>query len=177
MQGAQKGVGYMKKTAIIYKSGSGNTKEVAQAVKDALDEQEVVYFGEPSEGIEADVYLVGSWTDKGMCVKEIADFLETLRNKKVGYFGTAGFGGSTEYYQALGQRAAEHIDGSNEFLGCFFCQGKMPMGVRNRYVQMLTEHPEDRKMQVNIENFDKALTHPDAKDLEDARAWAKRVTE
>ena len=31
---------------------------------------------------------------------------------------------------------------------------------------MLQEHPEDKRMQASLENFEEALTHPDQKDLD-----------
>ena len=159
------------KIAIVYKSFSGNTKIVAEAIREALKDHNVIYFGEPEHAADADLYIIGSWTDKGMCAKEISGFVQKLRGKKIAYFGTAGFGGSEEYYRTLYQRVCALIDGSNELPGYFFCQGKMPMGVRDRYVKMLQEHPEDKKLQVSIENFDQALSHPDEKDLSDAKAW------
>lgn len=160
------------KIAIVYKSLTGNTKQVAEAVRDALD-GEIVYFGSPKSGIEADFYLIGSWTDKGMCDGEITEFLKTLNGKKIAFFGTAGFGGSEEYYQALYARVSDAVPESNRMLGSFYCQGKMPISVRNRYVAMLREHPEDKKLAVSVKNFDAALSHPDANDLERAAEWAR----
>lgn len=161
------------KIAIIYKSLTGNTKLIAETIASAFN-NEVVYCGEPQSNIGADLYFVGSWTDKGMCCKEITEFLKTLENKKIAYFGTAGFGGSEEYYRALAERVKSNVSESNEILDSFFCQGKMPMSVRERYVSMMKEHPDDKKMEVNIKNFDEALAHPDQKDLENVKTWAKK---
>lgn len=163
------------KVAIIYKSLTGNTKQVAEAVRDALTDEEIVYVGAPAQETEADVYFVGSWTDKGMCDGEIAEFLKTLDGKKIAFFGTAGFGGSEEYYQALYTRTCGVIPASNEMLGRFYCQGKMPMSVRDRYVAMLREHPEDKKLEASVENFDEALSHPDENDLKRAAEWAREM--
>lgn len=160
------------KAAIIYKSLTGNTKLVAEAIREALQEQ-VVYCGEPKDKIEADVYFIGSWTDKGICCKEIAAFLNTLEDRKIAYFGTAGFSGSKEYYQAIFERVKSLAPASHEWKNCFFCQGKMPMSVRERYVAMLTEHPDDKKHAVSVKNFDEALQHPDEDDLEAAKVWAQ----
>lgn len=164
------------KVAVVYKSLTGNTKLVADAIGEAVGES-LVYCGEPKEGLDADVYFVGSWTDKGMCCEEIAEFLKTLENKKIAYFGTAGFGGAKEYYQAIFERVTDMILSANEILDYFFCQGKMPMSVRERYVSMMTANPEDKKLAVSVENFDKALSHPDANDLEDVKVWAKTIIE
>ena len=62
-------------------------------------------------------------------------------------------------------------------LGSFYCQGKIPIGVRNRYVAMLREHPEDQKLNASVKNFDEALSHPDEKDFADARQWAQTMVD
>ncbi len=161
------------KIAIVYQSLTGNTKAVAEAIREAVSKQEIVWFGEPGEPVEADLYLVGSWTDKGLCHEGTAAYLKSLRGKKIGYFGTAGFGGSQEYYDMLFQRIKSLIDGSNRILGCYYCQGKMPQSVRQRYEKLSQENPEDAKAQASLENFDRALSHPDAQDLEGAKKWAQ----
>lgn len=163
------------KIAIIYKSLTGNTRLVAEAMEAALKNHDVVYVGEPQEGTDADLYLVGSWTDKGNCAKEIAAFLEKLEGKQIAIFGTAGFGGSAEYYNTLFARVKAQVPSSNQVLGQFFCQGKMPMSVRDRYVSMMKEHPEDKNLEVNIRNFDEALSHPSEADLKEAAAWACEI--
>ena len=92
--------------AIVYKSVTGNTKIIADKIKEKLGDN-VKYFGEPKEGIEAELYFVGSWTDKGMCCKEIENFMKSLENKQIIYFGTAGFGDSKEYYEMLFNRITQ----------------------------------------------------------------------
>lgn len=51
----------------------------------------------------------------------------------------------------------------------YMCQGKMPPSVRERYMKMKVqpEHPEN--IDALIENFDRALSHPDGNDLERLR--------
>ena len=163
------------KIAVVYKSLTGNTKLVAEAIGNALMAEHDVCVCEPAENIEADVYFVGTWIDKGSCTKEIAEFLTTLKNQKIAFFATAGFGGSQEYYDALAGRIKAQVPESNEILGQFFCQGKMPMSVRDRYVAMLQANPEDKNMEVNVKNFDEALSHPDEADLTNAVAWARSL--
>ncbi|MGI6254277.1 MAG: flavodoxin family protein BilS [Acutalibacter sp.] len=163
------------KIAIVYESMTGNTKALAQAIEEALEGENLVYVGGPDQVPEADLYLVGSWTDKGMCHQGIGEFLQSLKEKKIAYFGTAGFGGSQEYYEMLFQRVAQVVDGSNQLLGSFYCQGKMPAMVRQRYEKQLQEHPGDPQLQASLENFDRALSHPDGEDLDRAKTWAKAM--
>lgn len=158
------------KIAIVYKSVTGNTKMIANKIKEKLGNN-VEYFGEPKEKIEADLYFIGSWTDKGMCCNEIKEFIKKLENKKIIYFGTAGFGESKEYYEMLFNRIKEIIPKSNDVISYFFCQGKMPIAVKARYEKMLKENPNDKRTKLILENFDKALAHPNEKDFEDLFNW------
>ena len=163
------------KIAVVYKSLTGNTKLVAEAIADALKLEHDICVCEPAEAIEADMYFVGTWIDKGSCTKEIAEFLTKLDGCKIALFATAGFGGSQEYYDALAGRIKAQVPESNKIVGVYFCQGKMPMSVRDRYVAMLQANPEDKNMEVNVKNFDEALSHPNEADLSNAAAWARSV--
>lgn len=163
------------KIAIMYSSNTGNTKMIAEAIKEEISNKNIIYFGKIEKEIEADIYIIGSWTDKGNCSKETKEMLEKIKNKKIAYFGTAGFGGQTEYYQTLFNRIKENIDDTNEILGYFYCQGKMPMGIRNRYEQLIKENPADKHLEVSIKNFDEALKHPNEEDIEQAKKWIKSI--
>lgn len=164
------------KIAIIYASNTGNTKLIAETIKVEMKSKNIIYFGKTSENIpEADIYIIGSWTDKGNATNDILDFIKKLKNKKIAYFGTAGFGGSVEYYNTLFERVKLNIDLSNQILGYFYCQGKMPIQVRNRYVEMITKNPEDSKLKVSIKNFDDALSHPDQNDLDNVKKWINNI--
>ena len=102
------------KIAIIYDSITGNTKKIAEEIKKEIDESNLVYFGEPEKEIEADLYIVGSWTDKGMCSKKITEFLKKKKNKKIAYFGTAGFGGSIDTISGATVSSSAVITGIEE---------------------------------------------------------------
>ncbi|MDO5713681.1 MAG: flavodoxin family protein [Tissierellia bacterium] len=164
------------KIAVVFDSKSGNTEMLAEAIKGEIAAEKLVYFGKPTEDVEADLYYVGSCTQRGMCTSKVADFLKNLKNKKVAFFGTAGYGGSESYYKTLAKRSLEPLDDSNEFLGWFYCQGKMPMSVRDRYEKMMTAHPEDKKLYVSLENFDEALSHPDEEDIKRVKAWVAELS-
>lgn len=160
--------------AIIYSSNTGNTEKVAEAIRQELKDKDIVYFGKPTEEIpDADIYLLGSWTDKGDTAANMTECIQKIKNKKIAFFGTAGYGGSEEYYKTLFERVKKKIDPSNQILGSYYCQGKMPIQVRERYVKMMTQNPEDRNLQVNITNFDEALSHPDETDLQRAKEWIR----
>ena len=89
-----------------------------------------------------------------------------LRGKKVFLFGTAGFGGSEEYFEKILKAVQKSLDKTNTLTGSFMCQGKMPLSVRQRYEKMKAQPISLPHVDALIRNFDSALSHPDAEDLE-----------
>ena len=153
--------------AIVYSSKTGNTKILADTLHDCLPQADCCYFGSPNPAaMEADTLYVGFWTDKGKADESSSDFLKQLRGKQVFLFGTAGFGGSEEYFDKILKKVEHSLDKSNTVFGCYMCQGKMPMSVRQRYEEMKKQPVHLPNLDAMIENFDKALSHPDADDLE-----------
>lgn len=151
--------------SIVYSSKTGNTALLAEKVHSSLPEGTCLHCGAPSpEATAADLIFVGFWTDKGTCSEDVATFLEGLAEKQVFLFGTAGFGGADDYFQQILNRVAGHLNETNTLVGTFMCQGKMPAAVRARYAGMAEADPE--KAAPMLANFDRALAHPDADDLE-----------
>ena len=148
--------------AIVYSSRTGNTAQLAQAIKEAFPQEDCLYFGQPdAKALAAQTIYVGFWTDKGTCDEPTAEFLKTLTNQKVFLFGTAGFGGSSAYFEQILDRVQQNLGQEVEVIGRYMCQGKMPQAVRDRYASM-EDSPRRTSM---LENFDKALSHPDEQDL------------
>ena len=153
--------------AIVYSSRTGNTALLAQAIREALPAEDCLYFGAPDpKALAADTLYLGFWTDKGSCDEAMASFLESLTHQKVFLFGTAGFGGAPAYFDQILDRVAAHLGPQVTLVGRYMCQGKMPQAVRDRY-QAMEESPRRTAM---LENFDRALSHPDAQDLDRLKA-------
>ena len=159
------------KIAIVFDSNTGNTKKIDTCIKEACSNEDIIYFGSPKNIESVDLVFIGTWVDKGTCSKKIQDFIDSLSNQKVAFFATAGFGQSSEYFENLAKRFDALVNPNNQIIGHFFCQGKMPIAVRNRYVEMIKEHPDDKQLQVSIDNFDAALSHPDKNDLDKAKEF------
>lgn len=149
--------------AIVYSSRTGNTKALADAIREVLPPEDCCYFGPPdAAALAAQRLYIGFWTDKGTCDGETAAFLGQITNQQVFLFGTAGFGGAPAYFEKILNAAQENLSDSAQVVGRYMCQGKMPMGVRRRYEAM----EESPNRQVMLDNFDRALSHPDQQDLE-----------
>lgn len=169
--------------ALITNSKSGNTAQLAQALREAFaasgsapicdielpDAPDVAQLEDASSrALAADAVCVGFWCDKGSCTEGVAELLERMDGKRVFLFGTCGFGGSQEYFDQIIEHVKEHLPQTAELAGAFMCQGKMGPGVRARYEAMLAKDPTDARAQALIDNFDLALAHPDAEDLKAA---------
>lgn len=157
--------------AIVYSSRTGNTALLAKTIQEALPVGDCLYFGEPNAAaLAAETIYVGFWTDRGSCDETVAQFLQSLTNQQVFLFGTAGFGGETAYFEKILDRVKENLGPDVRVIGTFVCQGRMPQSVRKRY-EAMEDSPRRTAM---LTNFDQAVTHPDARDLEGLRAAIAR---
>lgn len=153
------------KYSIIYSSKTGNTKMLAESIREEVDAKNCNYFGAPSEeGTQADLIFVGFWTDKGTCDEKTKEFLHSLKDKHIFLFGTAGFGSDPSYYDRLLHNVSQNINDSNTIVGTYMCQGKMPAAVLTRYEKMLQACPGDEKLLAFMHNYETALAHPNEED-------------
>lgn len=153
--------------SIVYSSKTGNTRMLAEALAAFLPEEDRVYMGEPvPQARDAERIYVGFWTDKGTCDPETAAFLAELTTQEVFLFGTAGFGGSADYFEKILAEVKQKLSPQVRLIGTYMCQGKMPQGVRHRYEAM----EEGPRRQMLLDNFDQALSHPDEADLQHLKA-------
>ena len=150
------------KYAIVYSSRTGNTELLAQRLRDSLPTEDCLYMGPPNEeALAAEKLYVGFWTDKGTCDESIAAFLRSITHQQVFLFGTAGFGGAPAYFEKILAAVKENLSETATVTGSYMCQGKMPVSVRKRYESM----EESAGRQAMLDNFDRALSHPDEQDL------------
>lgn len=154
--------------AIIYDSLSGNTESLAKEIKSIKKNAYYEKINDKliEELLEYDIYYIGSPIIKGMCTDKIKRLLQKIENKKIFLFITTGYKGE-EYYESLTRRILEIIPKSNQILGISLCQGKMQDAVKERYIKLIQEHPEDKNLKVSLENFEQAKPHPDENDKKD----------
>lgn len=163
-----------QKVAVVYNSRGGNTQTVAETLAGRLEH---AGYGVKLASITATsdeasaaasaagTVLVGFWCDKGSCTDEVSALLGQLAGKRVFLFGTAGFGGSAEYFERILSGVREKLPADAIYLGGAMCQGRMAPAVRKRYEAVLAEKPGDERAQAMIDNFDAAASHPDDRDL------------
>lgn len=160
-----------KKEVIVYDSATGNTKFLAEQLAAALPGVPCGPVG-AADVSGADLVFLGFWTDKGSCSEALRAFLPALAGKRVFLFGTAGFGGSPEYFGQIITRVSSLLPGSCTVEDWFMCQGRMGEAVRRRYEAMAADPASAEKGKALLENFERASAHPDQKDVEALAAKA-----
>lgn len=161
---------------IVFDSVTGNTRLLAEKIKQCMKNDECSYFGGPAEApAQADIIFAGFWTDKGSCNESMRTFLEGLKDKDVFLFGTAGFGVIQEYFEQILGRVEAYIPENCTVKGTFMCQGKMQEGVKRSYEAMLEQNPTDKRIKVMLANFELALPHPDSSDLQELEERLKKL--
>lgn len=154
------------KYSIVYSSVTGNTKLLAEKIREILPKEDCVYFGEPgAEAKYADRIYAGFWTKNGSCDENFASFLKKLDGKEVFLFGTAGFI-SESYVKEVLSNVESELCRNAKLIGSFMCRGKMPLSVRKIYEKQLLESDRAPGIQAKLANFDKSLSHPDGNDLD-----------
>ncbi|MDO4275467.1 MAG: flavodoxin family protein [Eubacteriales bacterium] len=155
------------KYAIVYSSVTGNTERLAAALREFLPGEECVYYGAAStEKLpDAELFLLGFWTDKGTCDENMAAYMQQLQGKKVFLFGTAGFGGSEDYFHTILSNVLGQLPSSNTLLGTYMCQGQMPDSIGKRYEKMTQDNPDDARAASMLLNYRQGIGRPDEKDI------------
>lgn len=165
------------KTIVLYSTRTGNTKKVAEAIAEALPAGTpcLSLQDAPADMSGYDCVFLGFWVDRGTADKASQDMLKTLTNKHVAIFATLGANPTSEH-------AAKSLDNGAAFLpegvhltGKFICQGAVdPKLIEMMYKQFPAGHPHGRTPEREALHAE-AAKHPDAADLEHAKAFAADV--
>lgn len=165
------------KCEIIFNSKTGNTRVLAKELYERLvcEEKEIQELCEDTDAEQAELYFVGFWTDRGTCSMEVIDFLSKLQGKYVALFGTCGLGNNEDYYKDIENRVKVWIPEDNHYMGCYMCQGKMPIQVRKKYETLLNTGGQQEFAERMLRNFDEAMLHPDTKDFAGIENFAEGI--
>lgn len=165
------------KTIVLYSTRTGNTKKVAEAIAEALPAGTPCLSVKeaPADIDRYDCVFLGFWVDRGTADKDSQDMLKQLTNKHVAIFATLGADPKSEH-------AAKSLDNGAAFLSegvhvacTFICQGAVdPKLIEMMYKQFPAGHPHGKSPERDALHAE-AAKHPDAADLENAKAFAADV--
>ena len=159
---------------VLYQSQTGNTKKVATHIFSLLPgmKKDLIDIDNCGDIPESATYFIGFGVHHGTCCIEISDFLTNLSKKNVALFGTCAVANCTEYYQKIEKSVLIWLENDNCHLGSFFCQGKMPLRIRQKFEAMLASLDCDQdKIRKHLQNFDEAMIHPGQSDFDNAATF------
>ena len=158
------------KFLVVYSSRTGNTQKVARAIYDALPEPKDIFSAkEAPDPSGYDFLALGFWVDKGTANAGSAGYMETVKNKKIGLFGTLGAYPDSDHAKQCMKKAKALVQG-NEILGEFLCQGKVDPALIKMMETKMKDDPHHRMTPERKARLEEAAKHPDEKDLANARA-------
>lgn len=160
---------------VLYQSETGNTKKLATEIFAALPgmAKDLISIDEQKKIPEAETYFIGFCVHHGTCSLEVGNFLSDLSEKNVALFGTCGIANCQDYFKNIENSVSIWLEDDNDYLGAFICQGKMPLKIRQKFERMMSRQGCDEdKIRKQLQNFDEAMIHPTANDVDQAKAFA-----
>ena len=80
-----------------------------------------------------------------------------------------------EYFDSILERVEAYLPESCTVKGTFMCQGRMQENVKKRYEAMLENDPADVRIKAMLDNYEKALPHPNSEDLQELEERLKKL--
>ena len=163
----------MMKTAVIYASLTGNTRQVAERIAGAIGADMFDVATEPDVS-GYDALAVGYWVDKGTAAKPVAEFLPTVHGKKVFLFGTLGAEPDGEHADKCKANVKALVPDDNEVVGSFICQGR----IDPKLIEMFKKMPAGNVhayTERNAVRYAEAAHHPNEADFVAAESAAKQA--
>jgi flavodoxin len=159
----------MPKTLVTYFSQTGNTKKIAEAIFEALEGEKAIQpIDEIQQLEEYNLIFIGFPVHSHSVPFIIHDFIKNIpENKKIAFFSTHGsLTGSR-----LSREALEHaviLAAKAKILGTFSCRGRVSL----KALEALKKSPEHEAW---ADMAASAATHPNERDLEDAKSFSKWI--
>ncbi|MDR3259988.1 MAG: flavodoxin family protein [Fusobacteriaceae bacterium] len=163
------------KVLITYSTLTGNTKKIANSVKDAIQNADLLDISEVNT-LDYDLIIIGTWIDKGSADNKALNFIKTIKNKKTAFFFTLGAYANSEHSKNCNNKITEILkENNNEVIGSFHCQGAIDPKLIEQMKKMF---PADHHHGANPESLKRwgdASTHPDVNDERNAKEYFENL--
>ena len=158
------------KTLVTYSTLTGNTKKVAEAVFEAVSgEKEIMDIKSVKDAGSYDRIFVGYWVDKGDANEEAKKFMESLKDKKVGTFGTLGAYPDSEHAKKCVEKISDALKvNNNTVIAEFICQGAIDPKIIETMRKMGSSGPHAPTPEREA-RWAEAAKHPDEADFAAAK--------
>ncbi len=160
------------KKLVVYSSKTGNTKAVAEAIASDLENVTLCSVTDNPNIADYDCIICGYWVDRGMPDTASKNFIESIENKKIIFFGTLGAYPDGDHAKDSMKRGEELVQNKNNtILGSWLCMGKVdPNLLASMAKKYGDSHPMTDERKARIEEGNK---HPNEEDFTNAKAFVK----
>ncbi len=165
------------KKLIVYSSRTGNTKKVAYAIKEVVEDCEILSVEEALlKEIHEDLIIIGYWSDKTKPILDVITFIQKLEGKKIIGFGTMVNYADSDEAQEVTKNVTELVEEKNVLLGNWICQGKMDPKVEELFREF---GPESRYFmgEKRTKIHKDASIHPNEEDLKNVQQFVRQILE
>jgi flavodoxin len=159
------------KTAIIYSSLTGNTKLLAEKIYESSPGNTVLIdINSRFEQNEYEKIIFGFWVDRGSADKKTLSVIETISNKKIGFFATLGAYPDSEHAKKVIENVKKEFEkNNNEVSATFICQGKVSESLKEKMKSFPKEHPHYPD-EARLKRWAEADLHPNENDFCNAKS-------
>lgn len=168
------------KTLIAYSTKTGNTEKVAISIGEGIENSHVKNIKEIKDvaSLDYDFIIVGAWIDRGTANKEAFDFINKIKNKKIGFFFTLGAYPNSDHAKDCTKKIEElFTKNNNKVIGHYLCQGAIdPKLIEFMRKQFPADHPHGPNPD-RIKRWSDASSHPNLEDLQGAKLKFKKLVE
>ena len=120
--------------------------------------------------------FIGFWVNRGTADERTIAYLERVKGKKVGFFGTLGAYPDSEHAGKVIENVSLIISKENTLLGSFLCQGRIQSKLTDKFKK--TEGNHTHKMTPErIQRHKDAESHPDDADIQNCITACRSMTE
>ncbi len=148
------------KSLVVYSSKTGNTRQLADAVAEALPGETEVHAVDTAPAPQGyDLVAIGFWLQAGRPDPAAAAYMERLQgDEKVFLFATHGAAADSAHAAEAMRYASEELATPAAVVGTFNCQGQVDPAV----LEKISAKPEPPAW---IADAPAAAGHPDAADI------------
>ncbi len=165
------------KGAVIYSSKTGNTRKVAQAIMEGLnDDFELKSVDENPDPGDYDFIFMGYWVDKGTADANAIEFMKRIVDKRVALFSTLGAYPDSDHARDSQKRGEACLGENCRVVDSFICQGAIDPELIEWMKTLPADHPHAPNEE-RINRWKSASSRPNEDDLENAREFGRRVLE
>jgi flavodoxin len=154
------------RSLVVYSSKTGNTRKVAEAVREGLGPSTELFDVKHAPPPDAfDLVALGFWVDAGAPDADAREYMKQLRSGKVALFMTLGALPDSDHAREAMQ-SAQTLLRDCEIVGTFASQGRVDPAL----IEGLKDIPPQRREMIKA-----AASHPDEEDLRGARETFQRI--